>query len=202
MLKILCKVDIRTYVLLLFTCVAMTEAKAMSRFREESYQPNVLQREGLALLRIVGSPAALITEGEQFYEEYSAACGKKMPFSFLTGSVIGCFVMGFEIIGGTVELISFQQIKSWAYPWEFDEPDQESIARMREDMENESSDDGDFVADVVGAAVGAAVEESMNKGSRRSGRNVTTSGGGGASKSKAKPRVRHSSCGGTGTCPI
>ena len=43
---------------------------ADSRFRDENFKPTIAQRSGLALLRIVGSPLSMFTEGVQYFNEY------------------------------------------------------------------------------------------------------------------------------------
>lgn len=185
--------------------------QAESKFRAPSYEPNVLQREGLALLRIVGSPLSFFTEGAQSYNEHREATGSANPFSFIGGFVVcGPFVTCFEAVGGICELVTFQQFKSFAYPWEVDANDQEMVKYIREREEEErlareTTPKSDFVGELIGAAAGAAagaaVESAFGHHGRGSVQTVSCGGSSGGSP-RGSRKIRHSSCNGTGQCNV
>ncbi len=194
-------------------------AKGESKFRAENYEPTIAQREGLALLRIIGSPLSLFTEGAQYFNENKEATGDGNPMYFVVGMCLqGSFVTCFEAAGGVLELVSFQQFKSFAYPWEVDENDAKMVAIIRENREKEriskeQESASDFIGEVLGAAAGAAagaaVESAVSGKHHRRTQPVYANGGGGTPSRQssggnagASQRVRHSYCHGTGTCQI
>ena len=182
---------------------------AESKFRAPGYEPTVLQREGLALMRIVGSPLSFFTEGVQFYNENLEATGSSNPFSFIGGFTVGGpFMTCFEAIGGVCELISFQQFKSCGYPWEISPNDPKSVARIRESkererFEREAASGSDFIGELIGVAAGAAVGAVVSSAHGHHGSaakasyNVPV-----GNSSRGSRRVRHSSCNGTGRCNV
>lgn len=192
-------------------------AMAESRFRDDDFQPTLAQRSGLAFLRIIGSPLSLFTEGIQSFNEYKEATGESNPINFVVGMAIaGPVVTCFEATGGVLELISFQQFKSFAYPWEVDENDPRMVEtirknRERERLQKEKEPESDFIGEIIGAAAGAAAgaatEAAINGRHRSSSSSYVTGSGTSTSgyssgSTNVRPRVRHSSCGGTGRCNI
>lgn len=187
-------------------------AMAKSRFRDDSFEPTVAQRSGLAFLRIIGSPLSFFTEGAQYFNENKEATGENSLIYFVAGMCVqGSFVSCFEATGGVLELISFQQFKSFAYPWEIDENDAGMVKRIREDRERERlqkemESESDFVRDLLVEAAGVAAGAAVS-GKHRSSSTCYVAGGGGSgysscSRTNVRPRVRHSSCGGSGRCNI
>ena len=194
-------------------------AKGESKFRAEDYNPTIAQREGLAFLRIIGSPLSLFTEGAQYFNENKEATGDGSPIYFIVGMCLqGPFVTCFEAAGGVLELVSFQQFKSFAYPWEVDENDAKMVATIRENREKErlrqeQEPESDFIGEMLGAAAGAAagaaVESAVSGKHHRRTQPVYVNSGGGtpsrqSSGGNANPSQRaiHSYCHGTGTCQI
>lgn len=177
-----------------FLCVLlagmMNSTMAESKFRTDYYEPNVMQREGLAFLRIIGSPCALFTEGAQWYNENNAA-GDQNPLAFIAGMCwFGVPVMCMEIIGGTCELVTFQQFKSCAYPWEINDNNERTVEMLRSYAEERAQEAGNVQQEY------GAVSYSQCSG-QKTVRQVQVQ-----PTRKEKPRIKHSSCHGTGTCNI
>lgn len=193
------------------TVLLAVQVNAESAFRASGYEPNVLQREGLALLRVVCSPLSFFTEGAQSYNEHSEATGSANPFSFIGGFVVcGPFVTCFEAVGGVCELVSFQQFKSCAYPWEVDANDQKMVKYIRERekeerLASETTPKSDFVGELIGAAAGAAAGAAVESAFGHHGGGtvqVISCGGSSGGHSSGSRKIRHSSCNGTGFCNV
>ena len=166
---------------------------ADSRFRDENFKPTIAQRSGLALLRIVGSPLSMFTEGVQYFNEYEEATGRSSVLHFVGGMCIqGSVVACLELVGGSLELITFQQFKSFAYPWEIDENDPDMVRIIKESEEQKLLSESDSSSEYSSS-------QSYKSGVSRKGSSSSFSYNSGT---RVKPRVRHSSCRGTGRCNI
>ena len=204
----------KSFVIVIMLVLGTMHVTAESKFRNDDFEPTIVQRSGLALLRIVSSPLSLFTEGVQYYNENQEATGESNPFYFVVGMCLqGSFVTCFEAVGGCLELISFQQFKSFAYPWEIDENDARMVNIIREDRERERlqeemKPESNFIGEMIGAAAGAAVGTAISGKHQTQPSRIVTGGSkspssySSGSRSNIKPLVRHSSCHGTGKCNV
>lgn len=152
-------------------CVVETVAGKVSSFREESYNPSWAEREGLAFLRVVTTPLVYFTQAAQYLSETSEANGTVTPddvfittpvVASITGSIFACG----EIVVGVGEMVTGQQLKSFAYPWEIKPNDPATVARIRERtaQERAAGMQGDErTNELVGELVSSAIDRKMQK---------------------------------------
>lgn len=165
----------------------------VSKVRESWYEPSVFEREGLALARIVTSPYSIVGFTYADCKKFGAAGVLVAPFDLLLTAPAGCLAACADILTGTGELLTFHQFKSVSYPWEsFDREKSKTWEEPVVIM---------YCAALAGAAAGAADALIGGSGSTSSSSYVPSesSGGGGG---KARPRVQHSYCHGSGICQI
>lgn len=155
-------------------CVAGAIA-AGSPLREEGYNPSFGEREGLAFLRVVTTPLVYFTQAAQHLSETQEATGTITPddlfittpvVASITGSIFACG----EIVVGLGEMVTGQQLKSFAYPWEVQPNNPATVARLRSQAEQRqyAQESGDETSELVGSLVAAAVERKMQKHSHSS----------------------------------
>ena len=179
-------------------------------------EASVLENEGLALMRIVASPVNIV--GFTYAECEGAGAGGVIlaPLSLAVESLPGALAACADVLTGTTELLTCQHFDHVAYPW--DSFDKRQVEKWNEifdkvlDAAVETSDKVAVVANDINdvanssrgrstsAVTGTPVSSGSGQGTMASG--GTTTGGNPATVAKPKPRVRHSSCGGTGKCPI
>lgn len=208
-------------VLSLGAMALLSAASSAQGWRDESFSPNFLEREGMAICRIVGSPCSIVTlPCGMWRDEMNAHDGKVDPFYAVLmppfGLVGGCLCTGLEICVGTAELLTFQQFKSQTYPWELPKATEkeEYLANERKyeamgrelakdvmDSAKEAAFDAAVQSASAGIQRGIGLEPAAIAPAGATASPVATAATGGASKNP-KPRMRHSSCGGTGICNV
>lgn len=205
------------------TVALLSAATPAQGWRDESFSPNFLEREGMALCRIVGSPCSIVTlPCGMWRDEMNAHDGEVDPFSAVLippfGLVAGCLCTCLELCVGTTELLTFQQFKSQTYPWELPK-----ATEKEEYLANERKYEAigrEFAKDMMDSAKEVAVDVAVQSASAGIQRGIglepaanapvvatavtaspVANEATGASKNP-KPRMRHSSCRGTGDCNV
>lgn len=152
--------------------------------------PNIWEREALALSRIVCSPVNMVGFTYAECEHMGAGSIILFPFIMCLSVPSGAVAMTFDILLGCGEMLTTLQAKSARYPWQ------------SFDRENSQKWQAITLA-MLGAASAAASAVEASRSSRSSSYSSSSSSHSyGSSGSKVKPRVRHSSCSGTGQCNI
>lgn len=183
---------------------------------------SALAKEGLALTRIITSPVNIVGFTCAKCEGTGAGAVIVAPFALALECFPGTMAMCTDILTGTTELLTCQQFDRVAYPWEsFDKRRAEKwdeIFSKTLDGVAEASEKAAVVANSVNEAANPSRAEPTpvvmtttvapdSRGSVTTSSDAATVGSSTTAKStttvtKPRPRVRHSSCGGTGKCPI
>lgn len=171
----------------------------VSKVRESWYETGILEREGLALARVVTSPYSIVGFTYADCKKLGAASVLLLPFDLLLTVPAGCLAACADILTGTGELLAFHQFKDVSYPWEsFDREKSKEWERPVIVM---------YCAALAGAAEGTA--SALAGGSGRASSSSTSyhasdTANDTASETgaKPKPRLKHSSCNGSGKCHI
>lgn len=172
----------------------VTDGK-VSKVRERYHNPTLLEREGLALARIVTSPYSIVG----FTYADCKRCGNwwplVFPFDLLKTIPAGCFVATIDVLVGSAELLTFQQFKDVSYSWE-------SFDSVKSDKYGKPI--VEFYCVVLLAAVEglATADYSGSLNNSNSSKKTSVIKSGTQNNAKPRPRVNHSSCRGTGICNI
>ena len=177
--------------ILLAGCVTDGE---VSKVRKSYYEPRIMEREGLALARIVTSPYSIVG----FTYADCKRCGNwwpvVLPFDLFKTVPAGCFVASIDILVGSVEFLTFQQFKDVSYSWE-------SFDKVKSDKYGNPI--VEFYANVVLAAIeGLANADYSSSNNSNLPKDTSSFSNKTQSNPNSSPRVRHSSCRGTGRCNI
>lgn len=176
---------------------------------------SVLETEGLALARIVTSPVNIVGFTVAQCEGTGAGAVIIAPLALVTSCLPGTLATCTDILTGTGEMLTFTRSSRVAYPWEsFDKERAEkweemtmkildgaakvsgSAAKVANDLDRTAHPNRYSPSVETPPSPAATGEGDVAPSSGSNGRKTVSSG------PKVKPRVRHSSCGGTGKCPI
>lgn len=166
----------------------VTHGESVPSVRRKSSDVSVAAAEGLAVSRIVASPAMIpmVGVGEFVVNDQNDYFNRVLKG--VLGAVVEAPVLMVQEIGaGVVELVSFQQFKSLYYPWEAYSQkkgrDKTDVAiRAKEEYKREHPNPnaefwGDFVEGMAEAAP-EIVESTINAGMEKNGGGSLDGGGG------------------------
>lgn len=198
---------------MLIVLIGLCTGTAWARGYEVS---NPMAKEGMALSRIALSPVNIIGHAYAQIEHHGTA-GVILSPIFIVGAVPGgVMATSCDILTGLGEMLTLEQCNRVSYPWQsfdYEASDRwmeiayktlEIIGEVAEKTEKVSNDinsikhKGGSTTTQTGAA-SASQPSDGNSVSPTYGSTGTRPGNSGP---KVKPRVRHSSCGGSGICPI
>lgn len=162
---------------------------------EVSSEPNALERQGLAFSRILCSPLNMVGFTAAECENIGGASVILFPFICCWTLPAGAIAMSGDVITGTFEMLFWQQFKNVRYPWDSFTYE---AAKPYCDFTKTLLIIG-LTAAAEGAAQGAA--DSISGGSSSYSPSYSNSSYS-SSRRKERPRVKHSSCRGTGRCNI
>lgn len=173
-------------------------------------------KEGMALSRIALSPVNIIGHAYAQIEHHGAAGVVLSPIFIVAAVPGGTMATCCDIFTGLGEMLTFEQSLRVKYPWE--SFDYEASDRWMDvayktmeilgevaDKTQEASSQFDSVKHRGGSTTtqaGAVASPQPSDGNAVSPTYGSTGKRPGNSGPKVKPRVRHSSCGGSGICPI
>lgn len=160
--------------------------------RKSYYETGIMEREGLALARIVTSPYSIVGFTYADCKRMGNYWPLVLPFDLLRTVPAGTFAACADILTGTTEFLTFHQFKSVSYPWE-------SFDKAKADKW------GDPILEIYLAALAGGAEGLANASTSSSSSYTYTSSSqpannGNSASHKVKPRVSHSWCHGSGRC--
>jgi len=160
---------------------------------EVASEPNALARQGLAFSRIICSPLNMVGFTVAECENIGGASVILFPIICCWTIPAGAIAMTGDVITGLFEMLFWQQFKNVTYPWDsFDYEIARPYCNFTKTL---------LIVGLAGAAEGAT-QGAIDGISGGSSSYTPTQNYSGSQKSRYRPKVRHSSCGGTGKCNI